>query len=107
MIESYGRDILKVVASGAAIPVAKLPCFPVSERMIRDRYQEERLKRLKEWREAKAANLGLSVGIVANNSLLEALADAAPNSMESLAEIPCLKNWQKKEFAAELLDLIQ
>lgn len=107
LIESFGRDILKVVAKGAAIPVAKLPCFPMSERTIRDRYQEERLKRLKEWREIKAADLGLGVGIIANNNLLEALADAAPNSMESLAEIPGLKGWQKKEFAAELLDLLQ
>ncbi|ACM18784.2 ribonuclease D, putative [Geotalea daltonii FRC-32] len=107
LIETFGREILKVVAKGAAIPVARLPHFPSTARMIRDRDQEARLKRLKEWREAKAVELGLGVGIIANNSLLEALADTAPSSPEALAEIPFIKCWQRKEFAAELLDIIQ
>lgn len=106
LVDIYGREIIKVVAKGAAIPVARLPHFPATARVLRDRHQEARLKRLKEWREAKAVQLGIGVGIIANNSLLEALADAAPDSMEALAEIPFLKNWQKKEFAAELLELL-
>ena len=76
------------------------------ERQIRDSVQEERLKRLKEWREVKAAELGLSVGLVANNSLLEGLSEAAPDSMESLTAISGLKRWQQKEFGAELLELL-
>ncbi|WP_243372275.1 HRDC domain-containing protein [Geotalea sp. SG265] len=107
LVDSLGREILKVVAKGAAIPVARLPHFPATARVIRDRYQEARLKRLKEWRESKAAELGIGVGIIANNSLLEALADTAPDSPESLAAIPNLKCWQKKEFAAELLEILQ
>jgi ribonuclease D len=87
--------------------VEKLPHFPVTLRVMRDRDQEERLKRLKEWREAKALELGLGVGIIANNILLEALAEAALDSLEGLAAFPGLKRWQKKEFGAELLELLK
>jgi ribonuclease D len=107
LVENLGREILKVVAKGAAIPVARLPHFPVPTRVMRDRYQEARLKRLKEWRETKSAELGISIGIIANNCLLETLADTAPDSAETLAAIPNLKCWQKKAFGAELLDILQ
>ena len=104
LVELYGRGILKAVADGLSIPADRLPRYPSTERQLRDSVQEERLKRLKEWREVKAADLGLSVGLVANNSLLEGLSEAAPDSMESLAA--CLKRWQMKEFGAELLELL-
>ncbi|WP_041245607.1 ribonuclease D [Geotalea uraniireducens] len=107
LIDTYGREILNVVAQGLSIPAEKLPHYPTVQRVIKDRYQEERLKRLKEWREGKGAALGLSVGIIANNSLLEALSEAAPDSLEKLAGIPGLKRWQKQEFGAELLDLLK
>ena len=107
LVDSFGRGILTAVAKGLSIPVEKLPHFPVTLRVMRDRDQEERLKRLKEWREAKALELGLGVGIIANNILLEALAEAALDSLEGLAAFPGLKRWQKKEFGAELLELLK
>jgi len=80
-----------------------LPCYPRPERLRRDRIKVERCKKLKLWRESKSAELGIYAGIMANNTLLEALSDAVPRDMDELEKIPGLRYWQKMELGAELL----
>jgi ribonuclease D len=102
----YGRGILEAVARGMALPAAELPSFPRPERFVKDRLKEERVKRLKEWREEKAASLGIAAGTLANNALLEAVADAAPRRSEELTAVPAMKRWQREAFGDELLKLV-
>ncbi|UFS71868.1 HRDC domain-containing protein [Geomonas sp. RF6] len=99
LIERLGRGILQSVAAGLAVPQQKLPQIPAAKRPVLDRLQEDRVKKLKAWREAKAAELGLGVGLVANNTLLEALAEegSEPGSL--------LKRWQTEAFGEELSTL--
>ena len=61
--------------------------------------KEERLKLLKGWREVKAKNLLLEPGILANNSLLEALAEL-PEAAAVDAVIP--RRWQRELFGEEV-----
>ena len=107
LLDSYGREILNIVAQGLSVPAEKLPHYPTAQRVLMDRCREDRLKRLKGWREEKGAELGLGVGIIANNSLLEAMSEAAPDSMEMLAAVPGIKRWQFRAFGAELLPLLK
>lgn len=100
LIERLGRGILQAVAKGLAVPQEKLPHVQPSRRPMLDKIQDERVKRLKVWREAKSAQLGLGVGLVANNTLLEALAE--PGS----SQIGLLKKWQREAFGDELEGLI-
>jgi ribonuclease D len=102
-IERYGAEILKAVGRGVGLADNSLPSYPRPSRLRRDRHKIERCKKLKLWRESKAAELGLYAGLVANNSLLEALSDAVPRDMAELEKIPALRRWQKQEFGAELL----
>ena len=81
-----------------------LPRYPAPFRAKRDPRDEEWLKRLKRWREVKALQLGIDAGIVANNSLLEILAETAPGGLEA---IPAMKRWQRQEFGAELVELLR
>ena len=100
LIERLGRGLLQAVAAGLAVPQDKLPQVQQSRRPMLDRVQDEKVKRLKLWREAKSAQLGLGVGLVANNTLLEALAE--PGSSRNAL----LKRWQREAFGDELLSLI-
>ena len=102
----YGRSILEAVARGLALSADELPCYPHPQRFVKDRLKEERVKRLKLWREEKAAELGIEPGILANNSLLEAVADGAGHGTEGMATIPAMKQWQKEAFAEELLKIV-
>ncbi len=100
LIERLGRGLLQAVAAGLAVPQDKLPQVQQSRRPVLDRIQDEKVKRLKVWREAKSAQLGLGVGLVANNTLLEALAE--PGSSQNAL----LKRWQREAFGDELAALI-
>lgn len=102
----YGRGILEAAARGLALPADELPHYPPPQRFVKDRLKEERVQRLKHWREKKAAELGIEPGILANNSLLEAIADGAGRGMEGMAAIPAMKQWQKEAFAEEVLKIV-
>jgi ribonuclease D len=103
----YGRHILEATARGLALPADKLPAYPRSQRFVKDRQKEERMRRLKQWRETKAAELGIGAGILVNNSMLEAFADAASRGDEGTAPVPAMKRWQKEAFGIELLKFVK
>lgn len=105
VVERYGDGILRAIAKGCAVPAGELPVYPREERRRKSRLEDERLKRLKSWREEKARKLGVETGVLANNTLLEHLALAAPRSCEELAAIP-LRGWQQFEFGAELVNIV-
>ena len=102
-LQRYGSALLRAINTGCAMPEADLPHYPLPPRPARDPRQEARLKRLKDWRQNKAAELGLDPGILANNSLLEAVA-ALPEGTVPDGVIP--RNWQRQLFADELRRLL-
>jgi ribonuclease D len=106
-VERYGRDILKGVADGCAIPEDLLPRFARAERPERDALKEERLRKLKRWREAKSHMLGIDAGFLVNNALLEVLAKEAPRDAAGLDAVTALRGWRKREFGGEFLDVLR
>jgi ribonuclease D len=103
LVERYGEGLLDAVARGVALPADSLPVIPRSPRRFRDRLQDERLQALKQWREKKSKELGIEPGILANNTLLEALSEA-----DAGAENPVpMKRWQKELFGTELTELLR
>ncbi len=105
-LERYGRDILRAVAAGCAVPDNLLPQMPQSVRPEKDPEREARISRLKRWRESKAASLGIEAGILANNALLETLAKEMPRDRNGLDAIPALRGWQKDVLGKELLAVL-
>lgn len=99
-VDRFGKGILLGVAAALALPQDQLPRPEPSRRPILDRIVEERVKKLKVWREKKAAELGLGVGLVANNTLLEALAEPGPVRRD------LLKRWQEEAFGAEVEEML-
>jgi ribonuclease D len=98
-IQRHGSGLLRAISKGCVIPEAELPRYPLPLRPQRDPRKEERLQRLKRWREKKAAQLALDPGILANNVLLEALA-GLPDGAAVGAVIP--RDWQRELFADEV-----
>ncbi len=106
LAERHGREILAAVSKGTALAESELPRFPERRRDKRDRGAEDRLQRLKLWREKTAKKLGIDPGVLANNTLLETLADLAPTDEAALETIAGMKMWQRREFGTELLALL-
>lgn len=103
LVERYGKAVLQAVRAGRTLPKDALPVFEPRKRIERTILQDERLKRLKVWRTAKAAELGMEAGILVNNALLETLSEAVPASPAGLQG---LKRWQAALFAAEIFNII-
>ncbi len=103
IVQRHGRGLLRAIRKGCALPEAELPRYPLALRPERDPRKDERLKRLKRWREKKASELALEPGIFANNVLLEGLAEL-PDGAAVSGVIP--RNWQRELFAGEVARLL-
>ena len=103
LLDRYGRQLLEAVARGVSSK-GGLPVFPHTSRHKRTPDQEARLKKLKAWREAKADGLGVAPGLLANNALLEGLAEGGLGDDRELS--PGLKEWQRNLFGSELETLL-
>jgi ribonuclease D len=104
LLERHGRGILQTVKRAREMPAQLLPVFPRKQRPERSREQEARLKQLKEWRTKKSAELGIDPGIMANNALLDELAEVAP---ERLTDVSGIKEWQVAAFGEDLLRIVR
>jgi ribonuclease D len=65
-----------------------------------------RLEALKLWRNEKARDLGLHVGVVFPAYLMETLAINPPADLDAFAGLPEMRQWRAREFGEELLRLL-
>lgn len=103
MVESRSADILRAVRRGVDAPDDTLPRFPKAPRWDRDPDLDERVTRLKVVRDATAARLDLDPGVLCSRERLEAVARRQPHSIEELAAMPELRQWQAAELGPEFL----
>lgn len=101
--DRHGRELLAAITRGLELPGSDLPVWPKTSRPERDPAVEARLTALKAWRREKAAALAIDPGVLINNALLELLARENPPTAAQLDGLAGLKNWQRREFGAELL----
>lgn len=106
LIERYGKGILQAVKRGRELP-PPIPAFIKKRRPERSQQQENRLRRLKEWRTKKADKLGMEAGLIVNNSLLEELAETDGDRLTGVAGIQGLKKWHLSAFGEELVDILK
>lgn len=104
--QRYGDRILGHIAAAMQIPETELPVYPHAERKEKDPAGEQRLKRLKQWRQAKAKQLELDPGVLINNATLELLAERRPRTTEDLAADDELKKWQLRELGPGILETL-
>jgi ribonuclease D len=66
-----------------------------------------RLENLKRWRQEKARELGIHVGVVFPGSFLETLAACPPADLTALEKIYGIRRWRCAAFGSEILELLQ
>jgi ribonuclease D len=65
-----------------------------------------RVKALKQWRDARAAELAVDPALVCTKSLIGTIAMQKPRAIKDLAAIQEMKTWQRKEFGHEIVQLM-
>ena len=66
-----------------------------------------RLEALKLWRQERARQLNLHVGVVFPANVLENLSVAPPATVEELANLPGMRQWRVREFGEEIIEVLQ
>ncbi len=102
----YAKGALRAIKEGLALPENRLPTYPRTPRPPRNFKKQDRLKRLKKWRDTKARELQLEAGLICNNVLLSALAEAHPKAMDGLESIAGMRAWQKKALGREIIQTL-
>jgi ribonuclease D len=98
-----GDQILAAIERGLAVPDSELPRFERGPRRVIDPEFDARVDRLKARRNAAAERLALQPGVLCPNAILEGIARLQPTSVEALAAVPGMRDWQRAELGAELL----
>jgi ribonuclease D len=107
LVDRYSGPLLQAISRGIKLAEEQLPVFPRGERRVKDPEAEKRMLRLKEWRKQIAAELELDPGVLINNTTLEELAHRRPASIEELAGMALLKNWQQQVLGEGLVGALK
>jgi ribonuclease D len=105
-ISIYGNALVKTINKAIKIPEDKLPVYPHKKVPALSHRVSKRLKELKKWRNKKAKELEVDSAIICNNALLNSIAVENPSNSNSLKTIKNMKNWQKKEFGKEIIEVL-
>lgn len=103
LVPRYGKTLVRVIGAVLAMPEEQLPVYPAPEKPAVDRQAEARLRKLKNWRSRKAAQLSMDPGVLINNELLDAIARQPPATTGALAAFATIKNWQRRELGSEIV----
>ena len=103
IVARRGQDIMAAIERGKAVPEHQLPRVERPQRRAPDPELDARVERLKTARNVAAARIDLPPGVVCPNGTLEAVARAAPRSLEELAAIPGLRRWQMGVLGNDLI----
>lgn len=103
LVQRRGAEILAAVRRGMEVPEAELPEYPRSPRYERDPEVEDRANRLRKVRNAQAQALELDPGFLMARAMLEEIARRNPQSMQELADVPEVRQWQVEALGEELL----
>lgn len=102
----FGNEIFRTIEKARTedtghlvMPVRKEWKPPSKEARIR-------LDRLRRWRQSKAVELQLHVGVIFPGGLLESLAVCPPPDLAALASLDGMRRWRVREFGAEVLTIL-
>jgi ribonuclease D len=107
LADRYGKRLVELVRQAQDLPQANLPVFPRKERPVRDPEVDQRMAKLKQWRSARAEELGIDPGVLINNATMEEIARLNPGSDEELAQAGTLKGWQQRELGPSICDALR
>ena len=102
----FGAEIVNLITSAIKEDPAILilPTRPVTKPP--NHAARHLLELLKKWRQGKAEEMNLPVGVIFPANLLENLAAAPPTNLEEFVAFPGMRRWRAREFGREILQTL-
>ncbi|MEO5815659.1 MAG: HRDC domain-containing protein [Gemmatimonadaceae bacterium] len=95
ILDQRAGELIDAVQRALAVAESDLPKFPRAARWDRDPEFDSRVSALKTARDEAAKRLSLDPGVLCSRDRMEAVARKNPASVEELADVTELRNWQK------------
>jgi len=102
----YGPQLLEAVGNGLKTPEDYLPVYPKTRASRLPESKIRLAKKLKNWKEKKAADLAIDPALVLNKSQTMDIARISPTAIQDLDGIASLKSWQIREFGEDIIRCI-
>jgi ribonuclease D len=96
-----GAQVLNAVKRGLTRREPRPPKQPRSPGRRRTAAFKARVDRLRAWRKARSADLGLDPGVLFPQSTLEALAACGLAGLENIEPIPGMRQWRRRLLLPE------
>ncbi len=102
-----GEQLVDAIQAALNLPEAELPVYPRQKRTHPSASLLRRMKRLKQWRDEAAADLYIDPGVIFPKTLMAAVAEKKPDSVDALATVDGLKKWRKEAFGRDIVNVLE
>jgi len=106
-LEMYGAQCVEAIVSGIKTPEKELPLYPRQTMPKMTPEVPERIRSLKEMRISSSNRTGIEPGVLINNTLITAIAVAAPKNREDLSRVDGIRNWQMEALTDDILGTLR
>ncbi len=104
--DMYGNAVMEALRNVHRIPEDQLPVYPRKRSPRLSSRVPPRVKRLRAWRDQKAADLDLNPALVLSRALIKSVAVENPKEKTELNNIEGLHQWQLEAFGEEILEAL-
>lgn len=105
-LNMYGQQIVASVAAGMEVPEEALPVYPRKKAPRLGPRVPERIGALKKWRQETGDRLDIDPALILGKSLMGDIARKNPKQVTELHEIEDMREWQRREFGAAILNVL-
>jgi ribonuclease D len=105
-VNMFGAALVSVIREALSVSFDKLPSYPHKKPPMLDPNVPRRVKALKSWRDSYAKKLNIDSSIITPKNIMITLAVKKPKNLNELEQIDELKNWQKKEFGKNIIEVL-
>ena len=103
----YGRGVLAAISQTMQIEKKDLPLYPRQKSPRVPLVVAGRVKALRNWRDEQVDRLSLDPALICTKALMSAIAQQKPGKVSDLNSIKEMKNWQKKEFGGDIVQVLK
>jgi len=105
-IKMFGQQLLKAIRSASKLSSESLPTYPRKKAPPIAPRVGRRVKELKDWRDSQSQNQKIDPSLLFTNALISTIALQNPKTLKALSSVKEIKNWQKKKFGNEIIDIM-
>jgi len=105
-IDMYGSSLVKAAQAALSLSENQLPTYPRKPVRNMGYAVRRRMKSLSTWRNKRAHRLGLDPAILLTKAQMASIAQVFPRDPIDLKRVAELKNWQRKAFGKEIVQVL-